>query len=80
MELKEQETENDIINLYKDTTKLIYIKEISKELRNKYKYELEVIDTIQSIFDVLGAYKNNKFIQNFILGLEDILEFKDIFR
>ena len=79
IELKEQEAENDIINLYKDPAKSIYIHEISKELRNKYKYELDVIDTIQTIFDGLDTYKKNELIQNFILSLDDVLEDKDIF-
>lgn len=50
IEIKEQEAENDIINLYKDPAKSIYINEISKELRTKYRYENDVIDTIQTIF------------------------------
>ncbi len=89
IEIKEQEAENDIINLYKDPAKSIYINEISKELRTKYKYELDVIDTIQTIFDGLDLYKKNidgldlykknKVVQGFILSLDDILEAKDIF-
>lgn len=79
MELKEQEAENNIINLYKDPAKSIYIHEISKELRNKYRHELDVIDTIQTIFDGLDTYKRNKVIQGFILSLDDIVEAKDLF-
>ncbi len=79
IEIKEQEAENDIINLYKDPAKSIYINEISKELRKKYRYELNVIDTIQTIFDGLDLYKKNNVVQGFILSLDDILEAKDIF-
>ena len=53
--------------------------EISKDLRDKYKYELDVIDTMQTIFDGLDTYKKNEFIQGFILSLDDILEAKDLF-
>lgn len=79
MELKEKEAENDIINLYKNPAKIIYMHEISKDLRDKYKYELDVIDTMQTIFDGLDTYKKNEFIQGFILSLDDILEAKDLF-
>ena len=41
-------------------------------------YELDVIDTIQTIFDGLNLYKMNELIQSFILSLDDILEAKDI--
>ncbi|WP_338659682.1 sigma-70 family RNA polymerase sigma factor [Paraclostridium sordellii] len=78
MELKEQEEENNILNLYKDPAKSIYIREVSKELKEKYKYELDIIDTIQTIFDGLNLYTHNEFVQGFILSLEDILEAKDL--
>lgn len=78
MELKEREEENNILNLYKDPAKSIYIREVSKELKEKYKYELDIIDTIQIIFDGLKLYTHNEFVQGFILSLEDILEAKDL--
>ena len=79
LELKEIELENDIINAYKNPSEVVYLHEISKELKEKYKYELDVIDTIQTIFDGISLYKSNKTVQSFILSFEDILEAKDIF-
>lgn len=78
LEMKEQEAENNIISLYKDPSKYIHLHEVSEELRAKYKYELSIIDTIQTIFDGMGLYSRNELIQGFILSLDDILEAKDI--
>lgn len=79
LEMKELETENNIINLYKDPSKCIYLHEVSNELREKYKYELNIIDTIQTIFDGISLYSRNDLIQGFILSLNDILDTKDLF-
>lgn len=79
LEVKEASTEDNIISLYKDPLQVVYLNEVSKELKDKYKYELNVIDTIQTIFEGLNLYKTNNTVQSFILSLEDILEAKDIF-
>ncbi|WP_343101005.1 sigma factor [Romboutsia sp. MSSM.1001216sp_RTP31141st1_G3_RTP31141_220114] len=78
LELKEQETENDIINLYNDPAKAIYLREVSKDLKEKYRYELSIIDDIQTILDGLPIYTKNKIVASFVLTLEDILDDKDL--
>lgn len=80
IELKERDLENKFLNMYRNPERICIDEEIINKLGSKYKYEIELLNFIQEIFDELAdtSKMRPKVKEFYLIWLKELIPERDL--